>query len=99
MALTMAEKLFTRNNLAGKAVRAGDFVDARIDGAMCHYHAGEPMLDMAREAGFKDGLPRVWDRRESTCCSTITSRRAPRSLPDENAHPQGGCPARHPVLS
>ncbi len=62
MEQTMAEKLLTRHNLAGKAVRAGEFLDARIDGAMCHYHASEPMHDMAIEAGFKAGLPRVWDR-------------------------------------
>ncbi len=62
MAQTMAEKLLTRHNLAGKAVQAGEFLDARIDGAMCHYHASEPMHDMAIEAGFKAGLPRVWDR-------------------------------------
>ena len=58
---TMAEKLLSRRNLAGEPARAGDFVEAKIDGAMCHYHAGEPMRDMAIEAGFKDGLPRVWD--------------------------------------
>lgn len=58
---TMAEKLLSRRNLAGKPVRAGDFVEARIDGAMCHYHAAEPMRDMALEAGFQAGLPRVWD--------------------------------------
>ncbi len=61
MRQTMAEKLLSRHNLAGKPARAGDFVEARIDGAMCHYHAGDPMRDMALEAGFKDGLPRVWD--------------------------------------
>jgi 3-isopropylmalate/(R)-2-methylmalate dehydratase large subunit len=61
MAQTMAEKLLTRHNLSGEPVRAGDFLEARIDGAMCHYHAAEPMRDMAIEAGFKDGLPRVWD--------------------------------------
>lgn len=61
MAQTMAEKLLSRNNLTGKPVQAGDFVEAKIDGAMCHYHASEPMHDMAIEAGFKDGLPRVWD--------------------------------------
>jgi 3-isopropylmalate/(R)-2-methylmalate dehydratase large subunit len=61
MPQTMAEKLLTRRNLAGEAVQAGDFVEARVDGAMCHYHAAEPMHDMALEAGFKDGLPRVWD--------------------------------------
>ena len=61
MALTMAEKLLTQHNLSDKPAGAGDFVEARIDGAMCHYHAAEPMHDMALEAGFKDGLPRVWD--------------------------------------
>jgi 3-isopropylmalate/(R)-2-methylmalate dehydratase large subunit len=61
MAQTMAEKLLTRHNLSGKPASAGDFVEAKIDGAMCHYHAAEPMHDMALEAGFKDGLPRVWD--------------------------------------
>jgi 3-isopropylmalate/(R)-2-methylmalate dehydratase large subunit len=62
MAQTIAEKLFSGHNLAGKAVHAGDILEARIDGAMVHYHAHEPMVDLAREAGFKEGLPRVWDR-------------------------------------
>lgn len=62
MAQTIAEKLFSRHNLTGEPVRAGDILEARIDGAMVHYHANEPMIDLAREAGFKDGLPRVWDR-------------------------------------
>ncbi|MGE5522760.1 MAG: aconitase/3-isopropylmalate dehydratase large subunit family protein [Rhodospirillaceae bacterium] len=62
MAQTIAEKLFSRHNLTGEPVRAGDILEARIDGAMVHYHANEPMVDLAREAGFKDGLPRVWDR-------------------------------------
>ena len=58
---TMAEKLLSRHNLAGTPVYAGDIIEARIDGAMCHYHAAEPMHDLALQAGFKDGLPRVWD--------------------------------------
>jgi 3-isopropylmalate/(R)-2-methylmalate dehydratase large subunit len=61
MAQTMAEKLFSGHDLAGKPVRAGDIIEARIDGAMVHYHASEPMHDLALQAGFKDGLPRVWD--------------------------------------
>lgn len=61
MAQTMAEKLLSRHNLAGKPVQAGEIMEARIDGAMCHYHAAEPMHDLALQAGFKDGLPRVWD--------------------------------------
>jgi 3-isopropylmalate/(R)-2-methylmalate dehydratase large subunit len=62
MSQTMAEKLFSRHNLAGHPVRAGDILEAKIDGAMMHYHANEPMHDLALQAGFKDGLPRVWDR-------------------------------------
>lgn len=61
MKQTMAEKLLTRRNLSGKPVRAGDFLEARIDGAMCHYHAVDPLHEMAVESGFKNGLPRVWD--------------------------------------
>src|SRR5215207_513877 len=62
MLQTIAEKLFTRHNLTGAPVRSGDILEARIDGAMVHYHANEPMHDLAVQAGFKDGLPRVWDR-------------------------------------
>ena len=61
MAQTMAEKLLSRHNLTGKPACAGDIIEARIDGAMCHYHAAEPMHDLALQAGFKQGLPRVWD--------------------------------------
>ncbi len=61
MGQTIAEKLLSRHNLAGTDACAGDLVEARIDGAMCHYHADEPMIEMAAQAGFKDGLPRVWD--------------------------------------
>jgi 3-isopropylmalate/(R)-2-methylmalate dehydratase large subunit len=62
MGQTIAEKLFSRHNLAGEPVRGGDVLEARIDGAMMHYHAAEPMHELALQAGFKDGLPRVWDR-------------------------------------
>jgi len=62
MPQTIAEKLFSRHNLTGEAVTAGDILEARITGAMVHYHANEPMHDLALQAGFKDGLPRVWDR-------------------------------------
>jgi 3-isopropylmalate/(R)-2-methylmalate dehydratase large subunit len=85
MSQTMAEKLLTRNNLAGKPVRAGDFVEARIDGAMCHYHAGEPMRDMAIEAGFKDGLPRVWDREKIYVLLDHHQPTLSQKLADENA--------------
>ena len=85
MAQTMAEKLLSRHNLAGKAVRAGDFLEARIDGAMCHYHAGEPMRDMAIEAGFKDGLPRVWDREKIYVLLDHHQPTLTQKLADENA--------------
>jgi len=62
MPQTIAEKLFSRHNLAGGDVAAGDILEARITGAMVHYHANEPMHDLALQAGFKDGLPRVWDK-------------------------------------
>src|SRR5215212_854446 len=62
MPQTIAEKLFSRHNLAEAPVSAGDILEARITGAMVHYHANEPMHDLALQAGFKDGLPRVWDR-------------------------------------
>ena len=61
MGQTIAEKLLSRHNLSGVPVHAGDLIEARIDGAMCHYHANEPMMEIAVQAGFKDGLPRVWD--------------------------------------
>jgi 3-isopropylmalate/(R)-2-methylmalate dehydratase large subunit len=61
MGQAIAEKLFSRNNLAAGQVKAGDIVEAKIDGAMCHYHAAEPMWEVPVQAGFKDGLPRVWD--------------------------------------
>jgi 3-isopropylmalate/(R)-2-methylmalate dehydratase large subunit len=62
MPQTIAEKLFSRHNLEGAPVAAGDILDARIDGAMVHYHANEPMHELALEAGFENGLPEVWDR-------------------------------------
>lgn len=61
MAQTFAEKLFSRKNLTGDLAYAGDVVEAKIDGAMLHYHANEPLYDMAIQAGFKNGMPSVWD--------------------------------------
>jgi 3-isopropylmalate/(R)-2-methylmalate dehydratase large subunit len=81
----MAEKLLTRHNLAGAPVRAGDFLEARIDGAMCHYHAAEPMRDMALEAGFKDGLPRVWDPERIFVLLDHHQPTLSQKLADENA--------------
>jgi 3-isopropylmalate/(R)-2-methylmalate dehydratase large subunit len=56
----MAEKLFTRHNLAEEPVKAGDIIDARIDGAMAHYHFMDANK-LAQQAGLPQGIPRVWD--------------------------------------
>ena len=85
MKQTMAEKLLSQRNLAGKPVQAGDFLEARIDGAMCHYHAGDPLHDMAIEAGFKDGLPRVWDREKIYVLLDHHQPALSQKLADENA--------------
>ena len=61
MGQTMAEKMLSRRNLAQAPVKAGDFLDVRIDGAMCHYQFMD-IHRLAVEAGFTDGFPRVWDR-------------------------------------
>ena len=60
MGQTIAEKLLTQHNLTQEPVRAGDIVDARIDGAMCHYHFMD-VHKLAVEAGFEEGIPRIWD--------------------------------------
>ena len=60
MGQTIAEKLLSRHNLANEPVKAGDFMGARIDGAMCHYQFMD-VHRLAVEAGFKEGFPRIWD--------------------------------------
>src|SRR5688572_2616644 len=60
MGQTIAEKLLSRHNLEGTPVKAGDFIGARIDGAMCHYQFMD-IHRLAVEAGFKEGFPRIWD--------------------------------------
>ncbi len=60
--MTVAEKLFTKKNVQGRPVRAGDFVDAEIDGIMTN-RAGLPGIDRhVRDSGVLPGLPRVWNR-------------------------------------
>jgi 3-isopropylmalate/(R)-2-methylmalate dehydratase large subunit len=61
MKQTMAEKLFTRKNKAGKPVMAGDIVEARLDGVMCHYGFAS-VNQHAQKAGFPDGVPKVFDK-------------------------------------
>jgi 3-isopropylmalate/(R)-2-methylmalate dehydratase large subunit len=57
----MAEKIFSRKNKHGKTVEAGEFVDARIDGAMLCLPFDEVHRHLVK-AGMAQGLPSVWDR-------------------------------------
>ncbi len=60
MGMTMAEKLFTRKNTEGKAVQAGDFITAKIDGAMLT-HCIDEIHHRLVGYGHSEGLPRIWD--------------------------------------
>jgi 3-isopropylmalate/(R)-2-methylmalate dehydratase large subunit len=57
---TIAEKVMSRQNLTGEAVRAGDLIDARVDGllAITYQHVRAAY----RRMGFTDGPPIVFDR-------------------------------------
>jgi 3-isopropylmalate/(R)-2-methylmalate dehydratase large subunit len=57
---TIAEKVFSRQHLAGTPVRAGDLVDARLDGLMVHV-SWRALRAAYRRIGFVDGPPCVWD--------------------------------------
>ena len=85
MRQTMAEKLLSRANLAGKPVKAGDIVEARIEGAMVHYHAADAMIEAAQQAGFKEGLPRVWDQSRVFVLQDHHQPTLTQKLADENA--------------
>ena len=61
MGLTIAEKLFSRKNKFKQPVTAGDIVEAKLDGVMCHY-SFFGVTQWAIKAGFPDGLPRVFDK-------------------------------------
>lgn len=84
MGLTMAEKLLSRHNLAQQEVRAGDFVDARIDGAMAHYHFMDANR-LAVEAGFPEGIPRVWDPDKAYFLIDHHQPALSQSIADDNA--------------
>jgi 3-isopropylmalate/(R)-2-methylmalate dehydratase large subunit len=57
---TIAEKVLSRQNLAGQPVYAGDMIDARLDGllAITYQHVRAAY----RKMGFEDGPPVVFDR-------------------------------------
>ncbi len=59
MEQTIAQKIFSGNNLAGKPVEAGEIIEARIDGLMTGglHH----LDDHVTAGGLPGGLPRLWD--------------------------------------
>lgn len=60
MGQTVAEKIFSRRNLAGKPVAAGEMLEAKLDGAMV---TGLNSLDEHLIAGgMPGGVPRLWDQ-------------------------------------
>src|SRR6266700_2943700 len=60
MGQTIAEKILSRQNLTGAPVRAGDMIDAKLDGLLViMYHE---IRAIYRQLGFSDGPPLVFDR-------------------------------------
>ncbi len=98
MGQTMVEKLFSRHNLQGTPVKAGDILDARIDGAMCHYQS----MDDARPrggGGVQGRLPaRVGSRPRVRAGRSPPADALARAGRRERADPPGSGAARHPVL-
>jgi 3-isopropylmalate/(R)-2-methylmalate dehydratase large subunit len=58
---TIAEKVMSRQNLAGVPVKAGDLIAARVDGLMVHSFHWAAIRSGYRKLGFEDGPPKVWD--------------------------------------
>ena len=61
MGMTVAEELFTRKNTEAQPVKAGDFVDARIDGVMISHRHLVKIDQHVKKSGKLGGLPRIWD--------------------------------------
>lgn len=61
MGQTIAEKIMTAKNVAGTPVKAGDLIDARVDGLMVHI-SWSAVRAAYQKIGFQDGPPKVWDR-------------------------------------
>jgi 3-isopropylmalate/(R)-2-methylmalate dehydratase large subunit len=58
---TIAEKVMSRQNLAGVPVTAGDLIAARVDGLMVHSFHWAAIRAGYKRLGFEDGPPKVWD--------------------------------------
>jgi 3-isopropylmalate/(R)-2-methylmalate dehydratase large subunit len=61
MGQTIAEKVMSRQNLAGAPVKAGDLIDARLDGLMVHSFHWGVIRAAYQKIGFPGGPPKVWD--------------------------------------
>jgi 3-isopropylmalate/(R)-2-methylmalate dehydratase large subunit len=57
--MTIAEKVMSRQSVTGEPVRAGDLVDARVDGLLAITY--EQIHATYRRMGFEDGPPVVFD--------------------------------------
>lgn len=60
MGRTIAEKIMSRRHTEAGDVRAGQLIDAAIDGLMVHI-SWSAVREAYRKIGFEDGPPRVWD--------------------------------------
>ena len=61
MGQTIAEKVMSRHNLSGTVAKAGDLIDARVDGLMVHTFHWGVIRNAYRKIGFQDGPPRAWN--------------------------------------
>lgn len=61
MGQTITEKIFSRHNIEGTAVNAGDIIEATVDAVRFQYGFGPRIRKEAGLMGFPDGLPRVFD--------------------------------------
>lgn len=83
MGQTIAEKVMSRQNLAGVPVKAGDLIDARIDGLMVHSFHWGVIRQAYQKIGFKDGPPKVWDK--DRLYLMLEHQQPPRTV-DEHQH-------------
>ena len=61
MGQTIAEKILSRKNLAGESVKAGDVIEAAIDGIMIG-RGLSTIDDTVKEGGLPEGIPELWDK-------------------------------------
>lgn len=62
MGQTIVEKVFSWKNIAGTPVHAGDIIEAKVDAVRFQYGFGPLVREAAKELGFPEGLPRVFNQ-------------------------------------